>query len=148
VIRLNIITDLALNGPQKKNEINREVRKIVRDQLGIDVSGKPTINFTLAPEQPPVPLIPAGVPPREEPASPPPIVTDIPEPTPPMFTSRFEPNPPAPESVIVHEEVVPAPEPIVHDEPEPEPPSFVNEVPPADTMPSFTVDDDEEPTDE
>ena len=60
IIRLNIVTDVLLNGPKKKNEINREVRKVVEDQLGVDVKGKPTINFTLTNEAGPVPMIAAG----------------------------------------------------------------------------------------
>ncbi len=68
VIRLNIVTDVLLNGPKKKNEINREVRKIVEDQLGVDVKGKPTIIFTLSTEADSVPLIGAGSSATEAPA--------------------------------------------------------------------------------
>ena len=156
VIKLNIITDLNLNGPQKKNEINREVRKVVRDQLGLDVSGQPTINFTLAPEQPPVPLIAAGATPGEtqhvqpapsatnapEPEPAPPPVTPVPEQAaPPVRPTGFgyrQPEPPP-----SHEEPVPAPEPIVHDEPELEQTTPVNEMPPADTLPESDTDEDQ-----
>jgi hypothetical protein len=56
-IQLNIMTDISLNGPKKKNEINREIRKIVQDQLGLEISGKPTIHFSLTPPVPEVPMI-------------------------------------------------------------------------------------------
>jgi hypothetical protein len=160
IIKLNIITDLAVNGPQKKNEINREVRKIVKDQLGIDVSGKPTINFTLAPEQPPVPLIPAGIPPRETlpVETPPPAPVIIPEPVvvspPPVVTTVTESEPPPTElswnetpriqPLPYHEDTILVPEPMVHDEPEDdEPQEVVSEIPPADTLPESDNDDDQ-----
>ena len=60
MIRLNIVTGVEINGPKKKNEINREVRKIVQDQLGVEVAGKPTINFTLAGSELGVPQIASG----------------------------------------------------------------------------------------
>jgi hypothetical protein len=66
LIRMSIVTDILLNGPQKKNEINREVRKIVQDQLGIDIQGKPMINFSLSPLVPETPLITSGASSRTE----------------------------------------------------------------------------------
>lgn len=60
LIRMSIVTDILMNGPQKKNEINREVRKIVQDQMGIDIQGKPTISFSLSPLVPETPLITSG----------------------------------------------------------------------------------------
>ncbi|MEP7284891.1 MAG: hypothetical protein ABI947_03890 [Chloroflexota bacterium] len=57
LIQLNLVTDISINGPKKKSEISREVRKVVQDQLGVELSAPPTISFSLAPVAPPVPLI-------------------------------------------------------------------------------------------
>src|SRR5258708_8104693 len=95
VIRLNILTGIEINGPKKKHEINREVRKIVQDQLGVEVSGKPIINFTLAGAEPGVPLIASGARPASSaPASEPVPAKTVPVPprvvTPPIEEDEEE----------------------------------------------------------
>ncbi len=49
VIILNVLTANGINAPKKKQEISREVKKVVQDQLGIGLAGEPVINLTLAP---------------------------------------------------------------------------------------------------
>jgi len=106
-IALNILTDTSLHGPRKKNEINREVRKIVEDQFGIEIAGQPTINFTLTPDmlppaQPPMPVISSAPPMPSRPSSEP-VST---RPMPPTRAAVMEP-PPAPEDKPDEEEPAP-----------------------------------------
>jgi hypothetical protein len=49
VVQLGVTTENTIQGPKKKQEISREVRKIVEDQLGIRLAGEPIINISLAP---------------------------------------------------------------------------------------------------
>ncbi len=49
IVQLNILTDNNINGPKKKQEISREVSKVVQDQLGIQLANAPTINLSLVP---------------------------------------------------------------------------------------------------
>ncbi len=48
-VSLNLLTDNAINGPKKKQEISREVKKVVEDQLGVQLASDPTINMSLTP---------------------------------------------------------------------------------------------------
>lgn len=94
-ILLNLTTENNINGGRKKQEIRREIKKVVEDQLGVQLAGEPTINFRLAQIEPDIPQatpepppaisvrpverpIPAALPPppphREEPAAAP-VVT-------------------------------------------------------------------------
>ncbi|MCC7451796.1 MAG: hypothetical protein IT324_30585 [Anaerolineae bacterium] len=77
-VTMNILADNTINGPKKKQEISREVKKVIQDQLGIQLAGEPTINMSLEPigaEVPhaapaagsnagPAPLQPKSLPPR------------------------------------------------------------------------------------
>ncbi len=107
VIQMNIVTDLSLNGPKKKNEINREVRKIVQDQLGVDLSDKPTINFSLVPVGPEVPLIASSAASRTD-TTPEPIIRSLPPREIPQPETPPEPEPVAPAAEVK----TPTPEPI------------------------------------
>ena len=49
IVELGVTTENTIQGPKKKQEISREVKKIVEDQLGIRLAGEPIINFSLAP---------------------------------------------------------------------------------------------------
>ncbi len=100
LIRLNVVTDVGINGPKKKNEINREVKKVVQDQLGVEVSGQPTINFTLGGREPgaSMPAIASSVSEPVSPAS-----------TPISVSKPLTPPPPAPKDISEDETVVEAP---------------------------------------
>jgi hypothetical protein len=49
VVQIGVTTENTIQGPKKKQEISRDVRKIVEDQLGIRMAGEPIINISLAP---------------------------------------------------------------------------------------------------
>jgi hypothetical protein len=55
VILLNLTTENSINGGRKKQEIRREIKKVVEDQLGVQLAGEPTINFRLAQLEPDIP---------------------------------------------------------------------------------------------
>jgi len=75
-VTMNILADNTINGPKKKQEISREVKKVIQDQLGIQLAGEPVINMSLepigaevphaapAPSGGPAPLQPKNLPPR------------------------------------------------------------------------------------
>ena len=78
IVQIGVLTENTIQGPKKKQEISREVKKIVEDQLGIRLAGEPIINISLAPisgesrqvAEPRLPVvgIPAQpIPPRVEP---------------------------------------------------------------------------------
>jgi hypothetical protein len=56
-VTLNILADNNIRGPQKKQEISREVSKVVQDQLGVQLAGAPIINISLEPIGKEVPQI-------------------------------------------------------------------------------------------
>jgi hypothetical protein len=49
VVQLSVLTENTIHGPKKKQEISREAKKVVEDQLGIRLAGEPIINMSLAP---------------------------------------------------------------------------------------------------
>jgi hypothetical protein len=71
-VQLNVVTGNDIHGPKKKQEISREVKKVVQDQLGIQLAGEPVINMSLTPIGGEVPHVtPAYAPPvTRSPSSP------------------------------------------------------------------------------
>ena len=94
-VRLSVVTTPNINGPRKKQEINREIRKVIQDQLGVRLAGEPSINFSLVQPESRIP-VPAASPvmstlpaPTPTPA-PPPVVVAAPLPATPA-PSRLTP---------------------------------------------------------
>lgn len=48
-VHLNILSGNRINGAAKKAEIRREVKRVVEDQLGVQLAGEPVINIKLVP---------------------------------------------------------------------------------------------------
>jgi hypothetical protein len=48
VVLLNLTTENSINAGRKKQEVRREIKKVLEDQLGVQLAGEPTINFRLA----------------------------------------------------------------------------------------------------
>ncbi len=80
VVQMNVLVDNDINGPKKKQEISREVKKVVQDQLGVYLASEPIINLSLTPVGAEIPhAVPAAAPqvsqsptsPRTLPAEPP-----------------------------------------------------------------------------
>lgn len=86
-VQLNVLVDHEINAAKKKQEIRREIKKVVEDQLGVGLSGEPVINirltslgadipYAVTPEMP-------YTPPPARPAAPPPVSTlSMPAPSP------------------------------------------------------------------
>lgn len=72
-ILLNLVTENNINGGRKKQEIRREVKKVVEDQLGVQLAGEPTINFRLEQIEPEIPQAKAPPAPAPRPVAPPPV---------------------------------------------------------------------------
>jgi hypothetical protein len=100
-ILLNLITENNINGGRKKQEIRREVKKVVEDQLGVQLAGEPTINFRLEQIEPEIPQAkgqplpaPRSVPPPPAPVNTAPVNTVRPvdriTPSPSPVSSRME----------------------------------------------------------
>lgn len=91
VVLLNLTTENSINGGRKKQEVRREVKKVLEDQLGVQLAGEPTINFRLA-------QIDADIPRPSEPviAAPPPAPrpSTLPSPAPTPARSAPRPEPP------------------------------------------------------
>lgn len=102
-IQLNILAQNTINGPKKKQEIVREVKKVVQDKLGIRLAGEPVINLSLMPIAGEVPHAVPGMAPHvaKSPTSP----RTMPEPRatppvpPPAATAPVSAPPPAPKAV-------------------------------------------------
>ncbi len=136
-VTMNILANNTINGPKKKQEINREVKKVIQDQLGIQLAGEPIINMSLepigaevphaAPDTAPAPLqskppqprpvayeapAPVAMPkpePRAEPVRPlPPVERRAPEPVRPLPPVETRVEPPAAASITPVEPVAPA----------------------------------------
>ncbi len=117
-VQLNVLTGNDINGPKKKQEISREIKKVVQDQLGVQLAGEPMINMSLTPIAGEVPHVTPSVAPQvtKSPTSPRtvaepvrtstepsrpvaeqtrrPIITPAPprsEPVPPVETKSMEP---------------------------------------------------------
>jgi hypothetical protein len=85
-IQLNILADNQINAAKKKQEIRRETKKVVEDQLGIALANEPVINMRLEPITGEVPY---AVPP-EAPYTPP---ASQPKPAAQPEPSKPEPKP-------------------------------------------------------
>jgi hypothetical protein len=84
-VLLNLTTENNINGGRKKQEIRREVKKVVEDQLGVQLAGEPTINFRLANIEPDIPQAtpePVPTPPAARPIYVPPAPTPVGAPPP------------------------------------------------------------------
>jgi hypothetical protein len=68
VVQVNVLVDNQINGVKKKQEIRREIKKVVEDQLGVGLASEPVINIRLAPIGQEVPYATSP----EAPYSPPP----------------------------------------------------------------------------
>jgi hypothetical protein len=121
IVQMNVLVDNDINGPKKKQEISREVKKVVQDQLGVYLASEPIINLSLTPvagevphavpavapqvsQSPTSPRTLAAEPPRRAVVPPPPRPKS--EPVKPM--TRVEPESAPPVSVL--------PEPALTDE--------------------------------
>jgi hypothetical protein len=82
-IQLNVLADNQINAAKKKQEIRRETKKVVEDQLGIALAGEPMINMRLEPIAAEVPYaVPPEVPYTPPASQPKPAETPRPEPKP------------------------------------------------------------------
>jgi hypothetical protein len=100
-IQVNVLTGNDIHGPKKKQEISREIKKVVQDQLGIQLAGEPMINISLTPIAGEVPHATPATPPlvSKSPSSPrttsePVRSTSEPARRPVMTPTRSEPTPP------------------------------------------------------
>jgi hypothetical protein len=116
-IQLNILADNQINAAKKKQEIRRETKKIVEDQLGIALAGEPVINMRLEPIAGEVPYAVPPEAPYTPPASQtkPAVQTEVPKPEPKPLLSRLHMGARNPEA-----EPVPAEEPEGEEPPIPE----------------------------
>jgi hypothetical protein len=77
-VQLNVLVDREVNAAKKKQEIRREIKKIVEDQLGVALAGEPVINIRLTSLGADIPyaVTPEApyTPPPARPAPPPPVV--------------------------------------------------------------------------
>jgi membrane protein implicated in regulation of membrane protease activity len=46
-VRVNLQTESNINAPKKKQEVRREIKKVVEDQFGVALASEPTINMRL-----------------------------------------------------------------------------------------------------
>jgi hypothetical protein len=134
-IQLNILAQNTINGPRKKQEIVREVKKVVQDKLGIRLAGEPVINLSLMPIAGDVPHAVPGMAPHvaKSPTSP----RTMPESRPPA------PLPPPAIAAPVSAPPPPSPTPTPYTEP-PKPPSQPERMAQAEDLPSMEVN---KPTD-
>ncbi|MBX3080524.1 MAG: hypothetical protein KF716_02750 [Anaerolineae bacterium] len=97
-VLLNLTTENNINGGRKKQEIRREVKKVVEDQLGVQLAGEPTINFRLAQIEPDIPqAMPIPEPAPQPPVNARPVVVERPVTAPaPLPPPRREEPPPLP----------------------------------------------------
>lgn len=150
-ILMNILTQNTISGPQKKQEIRRELRKVVEDQLGIRIAGEPTINISLKPIGGEIPQAVPGMSPETARASALPAAARpaMPPPTPvsPARQNtleaarplpRVEPEPAAQPKFTPQPAPQPAPQPESRPEPVKEPEALEKPVspPPPDDGPS------------
>ncbi len=127
LVQVNVLTGNDINGPKKKQEISREIKKVVQDQLGIQLAGEPVINISLTPIGGDVPYaVPTTVP--QVSRSPVTSPRTVPEPVSrPMSVPAERPEPPSTPPVAT-----PRPTEAITVTPEP-PPSPKIEQPPEQT---------------
>lgn len=100
-VLLNLTTENNINGGRKKQEIRREVKKVVEDQLGVQLAGEPTINFRLAQIEPDIPQAMPIPEPPPPPVSARPVVVERPVTAPaPLPPPRREEPPPIPAAPV------------------------------------------------
>lgn len=108
-VQLNVLVDREVNAAKKKQEIRREIKKVVEDQLGVALAGEPVINIRLTSLGTDIPyaVTPEApyTPPPARPAPPPPVVMPaispeaVREPAPPGDAGRNWRREPVPESI-------------------------------------------------
>lgn len=106
-VLVNVVTENNITGGRKKGEIRREIKKVVEDQLGVQLAGEPWINFKLAhidsgipyatiDAPKPAPQLPAERPVTTPAPAPRPTVNDSPVVGRRMFAPSEEPTSPTP----------------------------------------------------
>lgn len=108
-VQLNVLVDREIHAAKKKQEIRREIKKVVEDQLGVALAGEPVINIRLTPLGTDIPYAVTTeapyTPPPARPAPPPPVVMPaaspeaVREPAPSAEVVRGWRREPAPESI-------------------------------------------------
>jgi hypothetical protein len=83
-VQLNVLVDREINAAKKKQEIRREIKKVVEDQLGVGLSGEPVINIRLTSLGTDIPYAVTTeapyTPPPARPAPPAPVLMPTPSP--------------------------------------------------------------------